>query len=257
MNAALPHAGALVASLRADAPRADTASGLLARCLGAAFLAVFAISLASGLLSAAPLSGDAAAALSRVPDNTGLLRASAMLLLLTSVGIVTLSALLYAVLGPRSRPLGLIAFGWWLAEGTMLAVSSLGLLGLLRVGTGTAEAGAATAADVALARVLLGIHQDAFTIHMLFFCLGGVVWYALMDRSGLVPKWLAGWGVVGATLLLVVTLANTWDRSLSLGVFAVAAMVIYVPFEPALGIWLTIQGDRRMGVAIGPERRTP
>jgi hypothetical protein len=220
----------------------DTSDERVVRYLGLAFLAVFATSLAAGLLGDAAMGGDGSPLLGRVSEHLAVLRASNLLWLITGIGIIALAALLYAVLGDVDRPLALIAFGWWLAEGTMLAVGALGMYGLLAVGAGTIGAAAPGPEREALAGLFLGLQQSAFTVHMLFFCLGGLAWYGLMLRSRLVPRWLAAWGMAGVALLLANMVVVAWDRGLDLGVLGMIAMLVYVPFEPVLGVWLLVRG---------------
>jgi hypothetical protein len=97
---------------------------------------------AAGLLGESALGGDGTALLGRVSEHVTELRASNLLWVISGVGIIALAALLYAVLGNVDRPLALIAFGWWLAVGTVLAVGALSTYGLLAVAAGTAGAAA-------------------------------------------------------------------------------------------------------------------
>jgi hypothetical protein len=108
-----------------------------------------------------------------------------------------------------------------------------GLLGL------AAEPGTATAQTVG--RVFLGLQQNAYTVHMLFFCLGGILWYWLLFESRIVPRWLSAWGLAGVALLLVSILLTLWDRSLDLGILP---GLPYAPFELVIGVWLLIAGGR-------------
>jgi len=235
----------------------DAPNDRLVRYLGAAFLAVFATSLAAGLLGDAALGGDASTLLASVATNPEMLRASNLLWVVTGLGIIALAGLLLAVLGEADRPLALIAFGWWLAEGTMLAVGALGTYGLLAVGTGTAGAGTTAPEQAALASLFYGIRESAFTMHMLFFCIGGLAWYGLMLRSRLVPRWIAAWGMVGVALLLAAMLVMAWDRGLELGILGGLAMLVYVPFEPVLGSWLLLRGAGARTTATGRLREVP
>lgn len=76
---------------------------------------------------------------------------------------------------------------------------------------------------------------------MLFFGLGGIVWYYLFFKSRYVPRVLAGWGLVAVSLTLINTLLTLFDPALHLGT------TIYLPtfvFEPAIGLWLLIKGIR-------------
>ena len=98
--------------------------------------------------------------------NPDLLRAAAVLDLVTSVGIVVLAGLLFAVLAVQDRTLALIAFGLWLIEATLMVVSRLGALSLVPL------AQASGAADPMSSQVLgetiyEGIVRNAYSVHML------------------------------------------------------------------------------------------
>jgi hypothetical protein len=208
----------------------------LPRYLGAAFLAVFATSLASGLIATGILAGGMSEVFVNISGTLARVRASNLLQLLTSVGIIVLASFLYLVLRDQSRPMALVAYGWWLAEAVMLAVSALGAYALM-----TLAAEPATATSQTVGRVFLGLQQNAYTVHMLFFCLGGILWYWLLFESRIVPRWLSVWGLAGVVLLLVSILLTLWDRSLDLGILP---GLPYAPFELVVGLWLLVAGGR-------------
>jgi hypothetical protein len=74
---------------------------------------------------------------------------------------------------------------------------------------------------------------------MLFFCLGGMLWYYLLCVSGAVPRALSVWGLVAVGLLSVPVALGLYDRD------DTAAMILglpYAPFEVVLGLWLMVRG---------------
>ena len=85
------------------------------RYLGAAFIFQFATSLTAGLLSSSILAGNASEVAENISSNLGLMRASIVLFLLTSVGIIAMTSLLYAVLRDHNRAVALVALGLWMA----------------------------------------------------------------------------------------------------------------------------------------------
>jgi hypothetical protein len=206
----------------------------LVRALGAAFVFVFLASFIGGLLSPL-LFATAPELLGRLADDAAPVRAGNLLQVLTSAGIVVLASLLYLCLRDASRPLALMALGWWLAEATMLAVSTLGVTMILAL----AADGTDPAASGSLAAILLALQQGGVAVHMLFFCLGALVWYGLMWRTRLVPRWLAAWGFAGCALMLADTLVMVFDPGLTLGAPMYGP---YVPFELVIGLWLLARG---------------
>jgi hypothetical protein len=89
----------------------------------------------------------------------------------------------------------------------------------------------------------LGVFQDAWTLHGLFFALGAILWYYLFFQSRLVPRLLSVWGLLGAFLVLLNTLLILWDSSLGVGSTLWLVMgILNILFELAIGLWLVIKG---------------
>jgi hypothetical protein len=168
------------------------------------------------------------------------MRTTIVLELLTSVGIIVMTSLLYVVLRDQNRAVALVALGLWMAEAVMLAVKTLGLYALVALSVGYVDAGSPTASsDETLGSLSLGVSQHAGDIGMLFFCLGALLWYPLLFQSRIVPRLLSLWGMVAVPLVVVATVLLVWDRGLDPS-FALYAL--YVPFELVLGLWLLIKG---------------
>jgi hypothetical protein len=209
------------------------------RYLGVAYLVVFVGSALSGALWPPLSSGITAEKLASVGENTTSLRwASVIELFITSVGIVVLATLLYMVLRHQDRLLSRVALGWWIAEAVTLAMSTVGAFLLIPVAEEYAEAGAGAAPHLlGLADVLVRFDRVAWEIHMVFFAVGGLVWYVLMYQSRCVPRWLSVWGFLAVSLGLVSTFA----------LFAADADLFYLGFptglfEVVLGVWLIVRG---------------
>ena len=215
------------------------------RYLGAAFVFQFATSLAAGLLSAPLLDGRASDVMSRLASNPNRMRTTVVLELLTSIGILVMSALLYLVLRQLDRALSLVALVLWTCEAVFLTVKTVGLAVLLSL---SQEAGAT---DVAIASpgqssgsLALSLSQHAGDIDMLFFCVGAMLWYGLLYRSRMVPRVLGLWGLLAVPLVLVATVALLWNRDLEPSRVLYAP---YVPFELVLGLWLLAKGAHPTG----------
>jgi len=209
------------------------------RCLGAAFVFQFATSLTAGMLSMSILAGSITEVLMNISSNLGQMRTTIVLELLTSVGIIVMTSLLYVVLRDQNRAVALVALGLWMAEAVMLAVKTLGLYALVALSVGYVDAGSPASSYETLGSLSLGVSQHAGDIGMLFFCLGALLWYPLLFQSRIVPRLLSLWGMVAVPLVVVATVLLVWDRGLDPS-FALYAL--YVPFELVLGLWLLIKG---------------
>jgi Domain of unknown function (DUF4386) len=210
------------------------------RYLGAAFVFQFVTSLTAGLLSAPILSGNISEVLTNISGNVGQIRAGIVLVLLTSVGIIVMTSLLYVVLRDQNRAVALVALALWMAEAAMLPVKVLGYYALVTVSAGHVDgATPASAHDETLGSLSLGLSRHAGQISMVFFCLGALLWYSLFFQSRIVPRPLSLWALVAVPLVLVNTALLVWDPSHDP---SIALYAPYVPFELVIGLWLLIKG---------------
>lgn len=217
----------------------ETGNRNLGRYLGAAYLTVLVGSALSGALWPALSDGISSDELLDAADNVTALRWGAVIeLFITSVGIVVLASLLYLVLRETNRNLALVALGWWWAEAITLAVSTVGAFMLVPVSQAYAETSGAEATNLlALGDALVRFDRLTWEIHMVFFAVGGLIWYTLMYQSRVVPRWLAVSGLVVVALGLVSSvLLFTSDADLFYLGLPTGA------FEFVLGIWLIVKG---------------
>jgi len=214
------------------------------RLLGAAFLIVFVASMLSGaLLNAATGSGSISDILVSISNNLTLMRISILVELVTSIGIVVLAALLYIVFHKQHKIIALVALGWWLAEATTLAVSKIGAFALIPLSLEYVKAGAP---DSSYFQTLgdffyYGFDRQGWAIHMLFFCLGGILWYYLFHRSKYIPRALSIWGLVAVSLVSINVMLVLFDRNIELQMIMLAP---YLLFEALIGPWLMVKGIR-------------
>jgi hypothetical protein len=217
--------------------------GNTARYLGAAFLFVFVASLVTQLPGAARAQLGIPDLLADVAANVALIRLSILVELANSLGIVVLAALLYIVLRGQSRTIALVALGWWWAEALMLAVSKIGTYALIPLSQEFVAAGSPTSSNYqTLADFLYrGVDRQGYLIHVLFFCVGAVLWYALFYRSRFIPRALSIWGLASVSLVLVNSVVVLYDPGIGNQLYL---LLPYLLFEPAIGLWLVLKGIR-------------
>jgi len=174
--------------------------------------------------------------------DTARLRGVVLLELLTSLGIIALTSLLYVALCDTVQWVATVAFALWLVEATVLAVSMLSLYTLLDLaGTLEGSESSMSASQAAIGQVALGLHEHAGDIAMLMFGAGALLWYWLFYRTRFVPRWLSIWGLASVTLVCLATVTLVWNRDVLTPILLYAA---YVPFELVVGIWLLIKGSQ-------------
>jgi hypothetical protein len=213
------------------------------RLLGAAQLLVFVASLLSEqLLKSVVVTGSITDVLVNISENISRVRTSTLIALFNCLAIVTLGVLFYIVLNEQNKILALVALGCFLAEAITLAVSKIGAYGLIPLSQEFVAAGAPESSYFQTLGDFLyyGVDRRGYDIHMLFFCLGGILWYYLLYISNYVPWALALWGLIAVCLLTIPILLELYDRD-----FLPAAGILalpYLPFEVVLGLWLILRG---------------
>jgi len=212
------------------------------RLLGAAQLIVFVASMVSErLLVSVVGSGGIASILVNVSKNLTRMRISNLVALLNSLAIVVLAVMFYVVFYKQYKIIALVALGCFVAEAITLAVSKIGAYALIPLSQEFVEAGAPEPSYFqALGDFLYhGLDRLGYEIHMLFFCLGGILWYYLLYSSRLVPRALSIWGLAAVCLLSIPVLLVLYRRG------STPLMVLglpYAPFELVLGVWLIVKG---------------
>jgi hypothetical protein len=213
------------------------------RLLGAAQLMVFVGGMLSERLLASVVgSGSISDKLVNISNNLTLMRISNLVALLESLAIIFLGVMFYIVFNKEYKIIALVALGFFLAEGITLAVSKIGAYALIPLSQEFVEAGAPEASTYqTLGRFLYnGVDRQGYDIHMLFFGLGGILWYYLLYVSKSIPNVLSVWGLVAICLFTIYVLLTLYDRD-----FLPAAGILalpYVPYELFLGVWLIFKG---------------
>jgi hypothetical protein len=212
------------------------------RFLGAAFLMVLITSaLSNFLLTSVIGSGSTSDFLVAISKNLTVIRASTLIEMVTSVGIIVLAVLLYVVLHKQNKTIALVAMGWWFAEAITLAVSKIGAIALIPLSLEFVKAGAPESSFYQTLGEFFynGIDRQGNDIHMLFYCLGGVLWFYLFYKSRYIPLFLSVWGFVAETIALIGIVLLLVDINVDILFFAHIALL-----ELTIGLWLLVKGIR-------------
>ncbi len=209
--------------------RSASSSRRTARIVGFLFLAGF-LAYGVGSTIATNIAGSAES------DGSGaLLITGVALMLLNSAMVIGIGVLMFPILRPHNEAIAVGYLGTRIFEGVVLAIGAVSLFVL--------TSPAAIDANV----VAYNVAETGLGIGSLFFC-------ALLYRSGLVPRFLAAWGVLGYALFAAGSLLELFG-------VAGAGLVAAIPsglFEVTFGIWLIASGFRSTGTAVpsGPARES-
>jgi hypothetical protein len=195
------------------AVRPDPRVRRTARVVGALFLAGYvAYGVGSVLATSVVRSADRS-------GSTALFATGAALMLLNSAFVIGIGVLMSPILRAHNKAIAASYLGTRIFEGVVLAIGVVSLVVL--TGSSAIRANA----------VCYSVAETALGIGSLFFC-------ALLFRTGLVPRWLAGWGFIGYACFAAGNL-------LELSGVAGAGIVAAVPgglFELTFAIWVIARG---------------
>lgn len=213
--------------------------------LGVAYLIQFIGSLFNdSLFNAAIGPGDSIEIVTSVSNNVILMRLSIISILITGLGIIAMTVFLYRVLRDQNRSFALLAFSFWMIEVVFLIASCIGINALIYVSIESVQSGFSDLSLITIATLLIEFKEFMYAIHMLFFGLGGIIWYYLFYESKYIPKALALWGLI----MMPIMVTDVILFLIGLGLDSILRMVIlfpliaYLPFEGVMGLWFIIKG---------------
>ena len=214
------------------------------RILGLAFLIQFITSFLAGVFILPKATGvkafgsplEIGQIMANVANNVVFARLSIFIELITAAGVIFLGAILYSTVRKQHRGLALTAFGLYVMEGVLIAVTKIALYALMVLSQEYVAAGNPVSMEV-MASLAYEIMAFVPKMHSFAFCLGGTIFYALLFKARTVARPLSLWGLVSTQGVFAGGL---------LGFFGLTAPVLlyvpYIPFEFVIAIWILIKG---------------
>jgi hypothetical protein len=182
--------------------------------------------------------------LAQVAAHSGVMIAGSLLVLTMGLSLSALAAVFYPIGRRFSEVLsmGYVIFRGAL-EGMTYVISALFWLVLIALSSGPSTAMAPIA-------TLLQTSQDVIWNQLvgLPFAIGALMFYALLYRAKLVPRWILVWGFVSAGL----SLAASGAQILGVDIGVVSASLLLQ--EMVLAVWLIVKGFNSDALAQGAPR---
>ena len=169
----------------------------------------------------------------------------ALLVLVMGLSLAFVPVVLFPVL---RRVDEVLATGYLIIRGAVetatyviLAIAWLLLVPLAE----TMSAGPGTASPAGVRLGTLVIDSDGASITMsLVFCLGAALFYILLYRSRIAPRWIASWGLLGIPLYVAAYLLAMYGV---VGINSAAVNLLCLPLavqEMVLAVWMIARGFR-------------
>jgi hypothetical protein len=209
--------------------------------VGLLFILCTAASILSAIITAGLL--DAPNYLTLLAAHDGRMVAGALAEFVWAVSAAGIAIGLYPVLRKHNRAVALGALAARTVEGALVLVGMIGLLTLLSVSQEIVAGAADASSFEAVGSSLLAARDWTHGYVMVLAWLAGAfMYYCLLYKARLVPRWLSGWGLVGAALCLGATVYSGFTQQLGFTPVNLAANLLIFAQEIALGVWLIAKG---------------
>jgi hypothetical protein len=213
------------------------------RLLGFMFVFVAVASVLSGLplpfeISLIGPPDNISETMIKISDNPTTMQMSIVGYLIEAIGMVLLAVLLYTTLKKQNRIIARWAFGLWIVQAAFVAIRQISAFSLLNVSQEFVKAGATDSSNFqTLGGLFYESWQFVYSVQMVFYCTGGILFYYLLLKSKYVPIVLSLWGIIAASLGFIGIFLIFFDYDVPLYV-----LLPILPFELAIGIWLIVKG---------------
>ena len=187
----------------------------------------------------------------KISENKNLVLEGALAQLIMALACTGIAIGLYPILKKHKESLALGAVCFRIIENVFQIIAALALLTLLTLSQDSVKAtDLAAYAFQAAGASLHAIHfWSALVLAHFGFCLGALMYYYVFFRSGLIPRWLSVWGIVGILMHFtgaVITMFTQIDP------FSTSTSLLSIPIglnELILAGWLIVKGFNSSAVA--------
>jgi hypothetical protein len=190
--------------------------------------------------------------LDRIPANGNLLTIGALLVLTMGIALALIPILVFPISRKHSEVLavGYVVFRGALETVAYIALAVSWLMGLT-LSQAFVQAGAPTSSSFQVVGYLLLKSNTVSSFTTIVFILGALLFYILLYRSKLVPRWISVWGLAAAIpygaagLLVIFGVTNNAST-----VDSVLRLPLGVQ-EIVLAVWLIAKGFNFLATASG------
>ena len=189
--------------------------------------------------------------LSKLFDSENMVITGALIEFIQAAAAAGIAIGLYSILKKYNGALALGAVGFRVVECVFVLIGTLSLLSLLTLSQEFIAAGAPGASSFQTSGTLLLAVRDwsGNVIAALAMLLGALMYYVILYKSNLIPRWLSGWGVLGIVLGLAATVLASFTHDFSM---VSVNTLLNVPIglqEMVFAVWLIAKGFNASAIA--------
>jgi hypothetical protein len=215
---------------------------------------LFIIGTVASLLSTGYIGStlDAPDYLIRISANSNQVMIGVLFAFIAAVASASIAISLYPVLKKYNEGLALGAVGFRLIEAVFYIISIIGLLSLLMLSQEFVKAGAPGTSSFQILGALTQAIRDwaNYVFGVSAFSLGALMYYYVLYQSQLIPRWLAGWGFIGAALSLAAALFVMFGEK-PLSTLMILLILPIAVQEMVLAVWLIVKGFNPSAITSG------
>lgn len=205
--------------------------------LGVALLLQAITSLVSGAIFLSPFAdkSDIEKIMLHTASNQATAHFSIFLDIITALVIVWLGVLFFTLLQKANKVWATTALALYIVEAGILIVSKFAGYALIQVSVAYSENNDKSLETIG--QLLLNVMDFSYSMHIVPFGIGAILFYYLLFKTKALPTWLSLWGLIAVIPVLFGTILNTYAVEVPLFV-----MLPYVPFEFFAGGYILIKG---------------
>jgi len=214
-----------------------------ARIVGALFLTSNVVFILGALVFIEPTLG-ASDYLNLVSADRAKMVVGVLLELTNAIAYLGIAVLMFPILKQRFESMALGYVGLRIIEFVMQILSGLSPLSLVTLSEEFASAGSPAASSFqTMGTVLLAERYWAFQMVSITLVLGALLFYSMLYRTKLIPRFISIWGLLGAAVVLANTMLDM------LGYPPGNLGVVMLLNELFLGVWLIVKGFNPAAIA--------
>jgi hypothetical protein len=194
--------------------------------------------------------------LSKLFDSKNMVITGALIEFIQAAAAAGIAIGLYSILKKYNGALALGAVGFRVVEGVFVFIGTLSLLSLLTLSQEFIAVGAPGASSFQTSGTLLLAVRDwsGNVISALAFGLGALMYYVILYKSNLIPRWLSGWGVLGTVLGLAATVLASFTHDFSMGSVNTLLNIPIGLQEMVFAVWLIAKGFNASAITSAPAK---
>jgi hypothetical protein len=186
----------------------------------------------------------------RMAANENQVIQGGLLVFFSAIASASIAIWLYPVLRKHHEALALGSVAFRVVEGMLYILGVVGLLSLLTLSQEYGKAGASNASLFQVsATAVLAIKKWAGQLGVIAFTMGALMYYSVFYQSRVVPRFISGWGILGAASSLAAALLTV---SGLMTAFSTVFIILQLPIamqEMVLAVWLIAKGFNPAAVA--------